>query len=195
MCNKAIENYPHALEQVSECCKTQKISDKAVDTYPFTIKFLPECYKTKEMCHRAVHIFVFDSIPDKYKTQEICNLAVSLHFPFIVYCPYKHITQEIFDEAVNDSLAALKLIPNWFVASKMIKKLFTALYVDENILYLMKILVMLYLIIMKWVLLILILIILVLMIILMKKILIILFLSDFWPGILNLKNAKNLKKN
>ena len=32
------------------------------------------------------------------------------------------------------------------------------------------------------------------MIILMKKILIILFLSDFWLGILNLKNTENLKK-
>ena len=39
------------------------------------------------------------------------------------------------DEAIDDSLAALKLIPNWFVTSKMIEKLYTALYVDENILY------------------------------------------------------------
>ena len=72
------------------------------------------------------------------------------------------------DEAVNDSLAALRLIPDWSVI-------------------LMKILVMLYLIIMKWVLLILILIILIVTITLMKKILIRLF----WLGILNLKNANN----
>ena len=39
------------------------------------------------------------------------------------------------DEAVDDSLVALKLISDWFVTSKMIKKLFTALYADENILY------------------------------------------------------------
>ena len=39
------------------------------------------------------------------------------------------------DEAIDDSLAALKLIPDWFVTSKMVKKLFTALYADENILY------------------------------------------------------------
>ena len=30
---------------------------------------------------------------------------------------------------------ALKLISDWFVTSKMIWKLFTALYADENILY------------------------------------------------------------
>ena len=39
------------------------------------------------------------------------------------------------DEAVDDSLAILKLIPDWFVTSKMIKKRFAALYADENILY------------------------------------------------------------
>ena len=41
----------------------------------------------------------------------MCNLAVSLYFPFIV-CPYRCISQEMCDEAVNDSLAALKLIPD-----------------------------------------------------------------------------------
>ena len=40
------------------------------------------------------------------------------------------------DEAVDDCLAGLKLVPDWFVTSKMIKKLLTALYVDDNILYL-----------------------------------------------------------
>ena len=39
------------------------------------------------------------------------------------------------EEAVDDSLARLKLIPDWFVTIKLIKKLFTALYADENILY------------------------------------------------------------
>ena len=39
------------------------------------------------------------------------------------------------DEAVDDSLAALKFIPDWFIARKIIKELFTALYADENILY------------------------------------------------------------
>ena len=39
------------------------------------------------------------------------------------------------DEAVNDSLTAFKLIPDWLVTIKMIKKLFTALYADENTLY------------------------------------------------------------
>ena len=54
MCNKAIENYPHALEYVSECYKTQKMCDKADDIFHSTIRFVAECYKTNEICHRAV---------------------------------------------------------------------------------------------------------------------------------------------
>ena len=39
------------------------------------------------------------------------------------------------DEAFDDSLAALKLISDWFVTSKMIKKLSTALYADDGLLF------------------------------------------------------------
>ena len=93
--------------------------------------------------------------------------------------------------------SCIKIVPDWFVTSKMIEIPFTTLYTDENILYfnedsgnvvfncngmgilnvdfdnvnLDNILTM------------------------MKMILILLFLSEFWPRILNLKNAKHLKKN
>ena len=70
MCNKAVENYPHALEFVPECFMTQEMCDKAVDTYPATIKYVPECHKTQEMCNKAVNrcFFVFDSIAHWYET-------------------------------------------------------------------------------------------------------------------------------
>ena len=77
-------------------------------------------------------IFVFDSIPDQYKAQEMCDIIVSLYPSLIVYWSDKYITQRICDEAFNDSLAVLKLIPDWFVTSKMIKKLYTALYADNG---------------------------------------------------------------
>ena len=44
-------------------------------------------------------------------------------------------TQKMCDKAVDDCIAALKIVSYWFVTSKMIKILFTALYPDENILY------------------------------------------------------------
>ena len=39
------------------------------------------------------------------------------------------------DETADDSVAALKPNPDWFVTSEMIKKLYIALYVDKNIFY------------------------------------------------------------
>ena len=78
--------------------------------------------------------FLFDCIPDQYKTQEISNLVVSLYPFLIVYCPDKSIIQKVCDKDVDDSLAALKLIPEQLVATKLIKNLYTTLYVYKNIL-------------------------------------------------------------
>ena len=73
------------------------------------------------MCNKSINrcFFVFDSVPDQYKSQEMRDRVVSK-------C----------DEAVDDNyLATLKLILEWFVTSKTIKGLFTALHADKNILY------------------------------------------------------------
>ena len=51
------------------------------------------------------------------------------------YLSDQYKTQKMCDKAVEDCLGGLKFVPDWFVASKMIKKLFTALYGIENILY------------------------------------------------------------
>ena len=93
--------------------------DKAVNTYPSTIKLVPKCFMTQEMCDKAAnkYIFVFHSIPDRYKTQEICNSVVSQDLFLMVYCLDKSKTQIM----CYDSLAAFKLVPDWFVTSKMIK--------------------------------------------------------------------------
>ena len=53
------------------------------------------------------------------------------------------------DEAVDDFLTALKVVPHWFIINKMIRMLFTALYADENILYFDEDSVMSYLFVMK----------------------------------------------
>ena len=39
------------------------------------------------------------------------------------------------DEALDDFLPTLKFAPDWFVTSKIIKKLFTDLHADEIVLY------------------------------------------------------------
>ena len=45
MCNKATDNYTHALEFVPDRYKTQDMCIKAVDNYPFTLKYVLGQYK------------------------------------------------------------------------------------------------------------------------------------------------------
>ena len=44
MCNKAIDNYLHALELVADGYMTQETCDKVANTHSSTIEFVPECY-------------------------------------------------------------------------------------------------------------------------------------------------------
>ena len=69
------------------------------------------------MCDKAVNrsFFVFDSFPNQCKTPEMCDSRFWRSY-LIAYWPDKYKTQRMCDEAVNDSLAALKL-PDWFGAS------------------------------------------------------------------------------
>ena len=57
------------------------------------------------------------------------------------------------DEAAADSLAALTSIPNRFVTSKMIKKLYTALYADDGLVFFVERSGMSHFVVLKWVLL------------------------------------------
>ena len=47
MCDKAVDNYDHALEFVPDRCKSQKMYDEVIDDYPSTIQFVSEGYKTQ----------------------------------------------------------------------------------------------------------------------------------------------------
>ena len=75
---------------------------------------------------------VFYSISDQYKPQEMYERCVSEDHFLIVYCPDKYETQGMCDEVVDDSLTAWKLVPDWFVTSKMIKILDTDLCTDDT---------------------------------------------------------------
>ena len=57
--------------------------------------------------------------------------------PFLIrYVPDQYKTQQMCDKATDDCLAAFKFVPDWFLTSKMIRIIFTALYADKNIHYL-----------------------------------------------------------
>ena len=142
-----------ALEFVLERYKPKKMCGKAVDIHPSTKQFVPECYKTQKMCYKTVHrcFLVSDYILDQYKTQEICDIVVSL-YPFsIVHCPDKYQTQRMWDEAVENSLAALKLIPIGLLQVKCLKNLILLCTQMMVYSFLMKILVMSHFAVMKYV--------------------------------------------
>ena len=44
----------------------------------------------------------------------------------LIYCPDRYKTQKMWDEIVDDCLAALKFIPDWFVTTKMVEILHDA---------------------------------------------------------------------
>ena len=151
MCDKAILENIETLKSAPDCYKNQEMCNKAVDNY-----FVPNCYIAQKcviklsililleynlflnairlkkcVIKQLIYVFfVFDSIPDQYKTQEMCNIVVSL-----AYCPDKYKTQKMCDETVDDCLAALKFIPDWFVTSKMLEKFDNALHANDDILF------------------------------------------------------------
>ena len=57
MCNKAVNNYLHALEFVPECYKAQTTCEKAADIYLSTIKFVPKPFMTQEICNKVVNTY------------------------------------------------------------------------------------------------------------------------------------------
>ena len=86
------------------------------------------------------HRFLLDSVSDKYNIQEMCDKIVS-EDPFkFKHCHDRYETQGMCNNnVVDDFVSTLKFVPDWFVTSKMIKKLFTVLYTDDNILFLINI--------------------------------------------------------
>ena len=65
----------------------------------------------------------------------MCDKVVSKDLFMVVYCSDRYETQRICDEAVDDSPAALKFIPDWFVTSKMLEKLDNVLQANDDILF------------------------------------------------------------
>ena len=48
MCDKAILENGGALKSVSDFYKNQEMCNKVVDNYPHTLEFVTECYKTQK---------------------------------------------------------------------------------------------------------------------------------------------------
>ena len=151
------------------------------------------------MCHIAANRFflAFIYVPGRYKIQEMCDRVISEDPFMLLYCPHRCKTQGICDEDVDNSLATFKFFSDWLLQLKCLKNwivIYTLMMICS---FVMKIFVNSHLLLIKniWFLYILIKLILAMIMILMKMILRLLFISGFWLGVVNLKNAKHLKKD
>ena len=116
--------------------------------------------------------------------------------PFVLkYCLNRYKVQKMWDKVVEDCMSTLKLAPDWFVQTRSLK-IFMLLYSLIMIYsFLMKILVKSDFLVVKWVFIVKIFITLTsVMMIFMKMILKLTFMSDFWLGAINLKNANHVKE-
>ena len=116
--------------------------NKAFNTYSSVIRYVPECYKTQEMCGKAVDTCFFFCISFCSRlifcsrlTYEMYDRVVSKDPFMLIYCHNRYKTQTMCDEAVDDCLAPLKLIPDWFVTSKTLEKFHDALLANDDILF------------------------------------------------------------
>ena len=65
----------------------------------------------------------------------MCDRVVFKDPFMLIYWPNRYKTKKICDKAVDDYLAALKFILDWFVTSKMLEKFHDALRANNDILF------------------------------------------------------------
>ena len=68
----------------------------------------------------------------------------------LINCPNTYKTQNMYNEAVDDCLEALNFIPEWFVASQTLENFHDVLLADDDIIFLMKILIRSHFLLIKW---------------------------------------------
>ena len=95
MCDKTILENGGTLKAVPDCYKNQEMWNKAVDNYPHALEFVLKCYKTQIMCEKGFNKGFFAIfVPDRYKTREMCDRIIS-EDPFsIKYVPDQCKTQK-----------------------------------------------------------------------------------------------------
>ena len=133
MRNKTILEKDGTLESVLDCCKNHHMCDKALGNYPHALQFVhgyyttvkliphistttlvPECCKTQKTCGKAVNrcfLYLF-FILYQNKTQHMCGRIVSEVSFMIIYSRDKYKNKGMCGEAVDNCLTASKFIPD-----------------------------------------------------------------------------------
>ena len=197
MCKHVVKNIPAVKRHVSDQYKIQQMCDKAIlENSGILGLFLINKAFRKCVIKLLILFFVFHS--ERYKAKQMFDRVVSKNPFMLVYCHSK--TQKICNEAVDGCAKALKFIPDWFVTMKMLEMFHEMLeifhHTNDEIIIFDEDLAKSHILLMELVLLMLMLTKLTLSMIniFMKMVLNLLFLSDFWIDVINLKTIKHLKK-
>ena len=139
MCNKAVDNYAHALNLSLIATRLKKCVMK-----PSTLILLQhdlflnplrlKVYVTK-LLMLVILYFILLSIDIRLKK---CVTIVSEDLFMLIYCPENYKIQAMCEEVVDDYLVALKFVPHWFVTSKMLRKFHDSLLANDDIVFLDK---------------------------------------------------------
>ena len=76
---------------------------------------------------------MLDSVNDWYVTQELSDKIISEETFTLKYCNNKYKIQKICGKVVDSNLLASKFVPDWFVTSKMIEKFNSAVFSNDDI--------------------------------------------------------------
>ena len=92
MCEKAIDDYHHALRFASNCYIIQKCVTKLpiliiLQYSLFLIAIRLDKCVIKQLINVSLHFFF---VSDQYKTQEMCKRAIYEDFSIQVYCSHKY---------------------------------------------------------------------------------------------------------
>ena len=77
MRNKTILEKDRTLESVLDCCKNHHMCDKALGNYPHALQFVHYYYTTAKL---IPHLSTITFVPECCKTQKTCGKAVNRCF-------------------------------------------------------------------------------------------------------------------
>ena len=93
--------------------------DKAIDNYFHSLEFVSDCYKSQKMCDKTVN----NSFPDQYKIQEICDKVLPKNVLFLDITLIDIRLKKYVITLL--CLPTLKYVSFSFVANNMLEKLYS----------------------------------------------------------------------
>lgn len=127
LCKFYVEYYWANIKYVPNDLLTKEICEIALNKNYKAFEFIPEKHMNVKMIEKVLEDGkgrFFEIIPDVYKTKEICTLAVKLNNNNLEFVPEDIKDYEFCTENLNIYSEAVKFVPERFIDTNLIKKLY-----------------------------------------------------------------------